>query len=219
MNKVGNVGVLSSDEYRNGASFWHTDCAAESDPNAATMLYCHQAPPEGGETVIADMQAAYTALEVSEREEIEPLMARHCFSGTREIIGGVEDWEFPVHKMSEQTVRDLPPPTVRPLARAHSVTGRKGLYSPAGSIIGIEGMQRAAAHKLLRRLKLHAIKEVFCYLHHYRPGDILMWDNTATMHFANPVDVPTGDGDSRLLYRMVLRGLPPALGLETKIDY
>lgn len=214
MNKVGNVGVLRSDEYRNGASFWHTDCAAETDPNAATMLYCHQAPDTGGETVIADMQAAYGALEKTEREEIEPLMAHHCFSGSREIIGGAEAWEFPVHKMSEETVENLPPPTVRSLARSHSVTGRKGLYSPAGSIIAIEGMQPAAAHTLLRRLKLHAIKEVFCYFHRYRAGDILMWDNTATMHFASPVDAPTGETDARLLYRMVLKGLPPALGMQ-----
>ena len=72
MNKVGNVGILSGDEYRNGASFWHTDCAAEVDPNAATMLYCHQAPTSGGETVIADLQAAYEALSKAERDEIEP---------------------------------------------------------------------------------------------------------------------------------------------------
>ena len=211
MSKVGNVGVLSSDEYRNGASFWHTDCAAEADPNAATMLYCHQAPSRGGETVIADMQAAYEGLEASERKKIEPLMAHHCFSGSREIIGGAEAWEFPVHKMSEETINNLPPPTVRPLARSHSVTARKGLYSPAGSIIAIEGMQPAVAHTLLRKLKLHAIREDFCYFHRYRPGDILMWDNTATMHFAKPVDPPTGEADHRLLYRMVLKGLPPAL--------
>ena len=91
MNKVGNVGVLSSDEYRNGASFWHTDCAAEVDPDAATMLFCHEAPADGGETVIADMQAAYVALKKSERREIEPLMAHHVFSGSGEIVGGVED--------------------------------------------------------------------------------------------------------------------------------
>ena len=116
--------------------------------------------------------------------------------------------------MSEETIENLPPSTVRPLARAHSVTGRKGLYSPAGSIVAIEGMRQAVAHRLLRRLKLHAINASFCYFHHYRPGDIMMWDNTATMHFAKPVEAPASDKDNRLLYRMVLRGLPPALNRD-----
>ena len=154
MGKIGNVGdVLSRDEYRNGASFWHTDCAAEADADAATMLYCLEAPSVGGETVIADMQAAYAGLDEATRNQIEPLIALHCYSGTRDIIGGVEDWEYAVHKMSDATIKALPPPVARPLARPHSVTGRKALYSTAGSIIAVEGMAAAAAHTLVRRLK------------------------------------------------------------------
>ena len=45
----------------------------------------------------------------------------------------------------------------------------------------------------------------------HRPGDILIWDNTATIHFATPVEAPSGEADNRLLYRMVLKGLPRAL--------
>ncbi|MFP6744117.1 MAG: TauD/TfdA family dioxygenase [Alphaproteobacteria bacterium] len=209
MGMVGNIGdLLSRDEYRNGAAFWHTDCAAEPDADAATMLYCLQAPAAGGETVIADMQAAYDALDKATKSEIEPLMARHCYSGTRDIIGGVEDWEYPVHKMSDETIANLPPPVTRPLARPHSVTGRRALYSPAGSIIAVDGMDPAAAHTLVRRLKLHAIEDAFCYAHQHRPGDILIWDNSATMHSARPVDPPKSETDNRLHYRMVLKGLP-----------
>ena len=64
LSRIGNTGgMLEQDEYRNGASFWHTDCAAEPDPNATTTLYCIRAPADGGETIIADMQAAYEALD------------------------------------------------------------------------------------------------------------------------------------------------------------
>lgn len=210
MNKVGNVGdLLSRADYRNGASFWHTDCAAESDANAATMLYCIQAPDTGGETVIADMQAAYQGLDVTTRDEIATLVAHHCYSGTQTIIGGAEDWELPVHTVTEETAAKLPPPAIRPLVRLHSMSGRPGLYSPAGSIVAIEGMDNSVAHRLLQRLKLHAIDRAYCYSHQYREGDILMWDNTATMHYAKPVGAATGESDSRLLYRMVLQGLPP----------
>ena len=212
MATVGNVGGVNVQEaYRNGASFWHTDCAAEADPNATTMLYCLEAPTQGGETLIADMQAAYEALDEPVRREIEPLVAIHRYSGTGEIVGGREDWEHPLQPVTEETAQRLPPPARRPVARRHSVTGRKGLYSPAGSMVAIEGMARGPAHRLMRRLKLHAIGEEFRYAHRYRPGDLLMWDNTSTLHFARPIGAPTGRDGRRLLYRIVPLGLPRPL--------
>ena len=212
MATVGNVGGVNEQEvYRNGASFWHTDCAAEADPNATTMLYCLEAPAQGGETLIADMQAAYEALDEETRREIEPLVAIHRYSGTGEIVGGREEWEHPLQPVTEETAQRLPPPARRPVARRHSVTGRKGLYSPAGSMVAIEGMEREPAFRLMRRLKLHAIGEEFRYAHRSRSGDLLMWDNTSTLHFARPIGAPTGRHDRRLLYRIVPLGLPRPL--------
>ena len=212
MATVGNVGGVNVQEaYRNGASFWHTDCAAEADPNATTMLYCREAPAQGGETLIADMEAAYEALDEPTRREIEPLVAIHRYSGTGEIVGGREDWEHSLQPVSGETAKRLPPPARRPVARRHSVTGRKGLYSPAGSMVAIEGMAREPAHRLMRRLKLHALGEEFRYAHRYRPGDLLMWDNTSTLHFARPIGAPTSPHDRRLLYRIVPLGLPRPL--------
>ena len=209
MSTVGNVGGVNEGEaYRNGASFWHTDCAAEPDPDATTMLYCLEAPAQGGETLIADMQAAYEALDEATRREIEPLVAIHRYSGTGEIVGGREDWEHPLQPVTEETAQRMPPPARRPVARPHSVTGRKGLYSPAGSMVAIEGMEPEPAHRLMRRLKLHAIGDEFRYAHRYRSGDLLMWDNTATLHCASPIDAPTDRTKRRLLYRIVPLGLP-----------
>ena len=215
MSTVGNVGGVNEQEvYRNGASFWHTDCAAEADPDATTMLYCLQAPEEGGETLIADMQAAYEALDEETRRNIDPLVAVHRYSGTGEIVGGREEWEHTLQPVTEETAERLPPPARRPLARAHSVTGRKGLYSPAGSIVAVEGMEREEAHHLVRRLKLHAILPEFRYAHRYRSGDLLMWDNTATLHFARPIGPHDGGRNRRLLHRIVPLGLPRPLRAE-----
>ena len=214
MVEIGNVGgvddINATEAYRNAAAAWHTDCAAEVEPNAATMLYCIHAPAQGGETMIADMQAAYDALAEATRNEIDGLTAYHCYSGTRKVLGGREEWEH-IPPLPEAAVKQLPTPIARPVARPHSVTGRKGLYSPAGSIIRIEGMDHAPANDLMRQLKLHAIDDAFCYTHRYRPGDILMWDNTATMHCAKPIGAPTGEHDRRLLYRIVPLGVPWAL--------
>ena len=214
VSKVGNTGrLLEQDAYRNGASFWHTDCAAEPDPNATTMLYCLHAPAEGGETIIADMQSAYDALDEPTKNEIDGLMAHHCYSGTREVLGGRESWEHKIVPVTEETEGQIPSDAIRPLVRAHSVTGRKGLYSPAGSIVAIDGLDSLAADALMRRLKLHAIDNTFCYRHHYRAGDILMWDNTVTMHFATPIERAASEDDRRLLYRIVPLGLPRALSV------
>ena len=212
MNQVGNVGDLFEDEgYRNGAAFWHTDCAAEPDPNALTMLYSIHAPSTGGETVIADMEQAYQALDSETRQEIGDLHAWHAYSGAKPVLGGREEWEFPLTPVTENTANHFPDPVLRPLVRTHSVTARKSLYSPGGSAFAIEGMDNESAGTLMRDLKLHATQEQFCYRHQWRIGDLLMWDNSSTMHYASPTEAARSAADRRLMYRMCPLGLPSAL--------
>mgnify|MGYP005634099475 CR=1 FL=1 len=209
IGRVGNTGgVLEQEAYRRGAGFWHTDCAAEPEPNAITMLYCILAPRSGGETVVADLQAAYEALDDETRQRINPLMTRHVYSGTQPLLGGREDWEHELQPVSEETRARIPQGSRRPLVWRHAITGRKGLYAPAGSMVSIDGMTDGEAHVLMRRLKLHAIEERFCYRHKYRPGDILIWDNTTTTHCAGEVGPAVTEADQRLLYRICPLGLP-----------
>ena len=126
INIIGNVGPLFEDEaYRNGASFWHTDCAAEPDADATTMLYCLKAPANGGETVIADMQWAYDDLDQEIKTKIDPLIAHHCYAGAKPIIGGREIWEHPLTPVSEETAKNFPPAVTRPLVRPHTITSTK----------------------------------------------------------------------------------------------
>ena len=74
-------------------------------------------------------------------------------------------------------------------------------------------MAASESHRLMRKLKLHAIEARFCYRHRYRVNDILLWDNTATMHYATPFGPATSDDERRLLYRVVPLGLPSALSV------
>ena len=209
MNMVGNYGELFKDDgYRNGAAFWHTDCAAEPDPNATTMLYSVYTPVKQGMTVFADMEAAYEALDTKTQSEISELVVEHCYAGAMPILGGREDWEHELTPTTDQTKQNMPAPVRRPLVRIHSVTKRKALYAPAGSGFNIPGMELERAHTLMRKLKLFATDSRFCYRHQYRTGDLVMWDNSSTMHFAQPVEAATGVDDRRLLYRMCPLGLP-----------
>ena len=214
LSMVGNTGdLLEQTHYRNGSCYWHTDCAAEPDPNATTMLYCLHAPSVGGETVVADMQQAYDALDAPTKKEIDGLIARHAYSGTCDTLDGREAWEipFPEVPVKEVTVQRLPSHKRHPLVRRHSVSDRSSLYAPAGSIVAVEGLAEQRAHELVRRLKLHAVQSQFVYSHRYQPGDLLMWDNSATLHRAGPVGVPGKDDERRLLYRIVPTGIPKPL--------
>ena len=212
LSTVGNTGgLLEQEAHRNGSCFWHTDCATEEKADATTMLYCVNAPADGGETHIADMQQAYDDLDDSTRERIDSLYAWHSYPGTQPSIDGREPSEYPLTQYDEDTLCNLPQGKRRPLVWRHTFTGRKGLYSPAGSITAIDGLAQPEATQLVRTLKRHAVEERYCYRHKYRPGDILLWDNTATLHFASPVGPAVNDATKRLLYRIVPVGLPAAL--------
>ncbi len=204
---VGNTGgLLETAEFRNGAAFWHTDRAYAPDCNAVTMLYCVHAPATGGETMFTDLVAAYADLDSSTKDEVDGLICAHRYGA-----GEREDWEFAVHPMSDDQAKELPPPGRHPIARPHSVTGEIVLYAPAGSWIEVEGLDRPATSDLMCRLKNHAIDERYVYRHRYRPGDLVLWDNTATMHCAAPIGPADDSTNRRLLHRIVAMGLPHIL--------
>ena len=206
--QVGNVGkALEPEEFRNGAAFWHTDRAYSVDPNAVTMLYCLEAPASGGATLFTDLVQAYEALDPATKQQIAALRAAHRYGGD----GSREPWEHGVHPMSSDQAARLPPPGRHAIARRHSVTGETGLYGIAGSAIDVDGLDSAAWHDLLRRLKLHAIDGRFVHRHVWQPGDLVLWDNTATMHCAEPVGAATDRASRRLLHRIVATGLPAGL--------
>jgi len=204
VNMVGNAGpVLETDAYRNGAAFWHTDRTYVADPNGVTLLHGIEAPESGGATMLSSMTAAYDALDDGTKQEIAGRHALHRFGA-----GERDDWEFAVHPMTPEEEARMPPPAWHLLARPHDVTGRTALYAPAGSWIGVEGCDHSEARALMRRLKAHATRERFVYRHRWRPGDVILWDNTQTLHAAEPIAAPTGRHDRRLLHRIVATGLP-----------
>lgn len=205
--RVGNAGpALEQESFRNGASFWHADRAYAADCDAVTMLHCIETPNQGGDTWFTDTVAAYDALDDNMKQRIEALVARHWYGA-----GEREDWELAVHPMEEGQAARLPDAGCHPLSRAHSVTGERALHAIAGSIIGIEGMDGADWKPLVRDLKRHTIQERFQYRHRYRQGDLVLWDNTMTLHYAPPIGPAVNTGSRRLMYRVIATGLPRIL--------
>ena len=90
--------------------------------------------------------------------------------------------------------------------RTRPYTGRKSLYVTAGECVGIEGMPKDEAVDLIAELDTHCVRPEFLYLHKWQVGDLLMWDNTSSMHLAIcDYTLP----ERRLMHRTTVIGTVP----------
>ena len=159
-----------------GNRLWHTDGSFRRIPAALSMLYAHRVPgpsPKGnGETEFADMRAAYDALSEQQKEDIAGLVALHDIAWSRGQLG------FSELLFGEKQVL---PPVPQRIVRTHPGSKRKVLYVAAHAS-EIVGMPVPEGRLLLRELIEHATQREFVYRHEWRVGDLVIWDNRATMH-------------------------------------
>ncbi len=204
MMAVGNTEAKdSADSVRNGAAFWHTDQSYEAEPAMLTMLHAIEVPESGGETMIVDLKGAYDALDKETRAELEGLRAKHFYGAASGRDG--EKIAAPIINRDQE---DQVPPVEHAIARPHPVTGRITLYGLAGTPYEVIGMDETDGLALLARLKAHALEDRFIYKHRYQVGDIAIWDTNQTLHSGVPIETATAAADSRLLWRISLRGRP-----------
>ena len=166
--------------YHLGNLMWHTDGTQIQPPIRITMLSARVLPPSPPNTEYADMRAAWDSLSDSDKALVENLKAEHSIFYSRAKVGLTD---FP-----EEALK-LRPPVAHPLVRTHKVTGRKSLYlaSHASHIIG---WGHAKGRALLDRLTEHATQRQFVYAHEWKTGDMLIWDDSFTMHRSTPYDAP-----------------------------
>ena len=192
-------------EIRNGAALWHTDQSYEAVPASATMLYSILTPERGGQTRLANMVAAYEALDASTKERIDDLQVAHLYGA-----GKLLDDEFAANPLATDNQIERVPTCYHPLVLRHPVTGRKALYATGQSSFAIKGMNDDEAVRLLWELKMHAIQDCFVYAHTYEVGDIAILDTLSTMHAATLIEAAdtSAEDTQRLLWRISVRGLP-----------
>jgi alpha-ketoglutarate-dependent 2,4-dichlorophenoxyacetate dioxygenase len=160
--------------------FWHTDSTFKRTPAKMSMLTAQSVSPAGGETEFADMRAAWDALSVERRENLEGLIAEHDYYRTRLMVG------LDPKSISAER-RALRPAVPQVLIRTHPVTGRKSLYI-ASHITRVYGMDEVEGRKLVDELTEHATRPAFTYQHRWTVGDVVLWDNRCTMHRGRPFD-------------------------------
>jgi taurine dioxygenase len=163
---------------------WHTDQSFLPHPAIGSLLYGLQCPPEGADTLFANMYAAYDALPAQMRALVGRLHAVHSFS---EYYEGLRQRDATQPELTEAR-RALYPDVTHPLVRRNPRTGRKALYINPGYAVAIKEMPGAAGERLLRDLCDHATREEFVYAHAWRDGDVLFWDNLAVNHKGTPFD-------------------------------
>jgi alpha-ketoglutarate-dependent taurine dioxygenase len=191
------------------ADVWHTDVTFVKRPPLGSILRAVTLPPRGGDTNWADLELAFSSLSEPVRRLAEQLTAVH--DGTREFgyylaqrrHGEGSLWEGERYRRLE--------PVEHPVVRVHPETRRKSLFVNPGFTSHIVGVSEAESRYLLDVFYAHITKPEHVIRHRWRPGDVAMWDNRATTHYAN-----RDYGDARrVMHRVTLRGDEP-VGVEVR---
>jgi taurine dioxygenase len=156
------------------ATDWHTDSTYEDEPPILAILHAKEVPSERGGTMFADMRAAYDALPEAMKDRLSGLHGLHGRSSgpAGERLYGDEKGA------TEKVYHELP----RPAVVRHPVSDRPVLFVNPMHTHGFVGMPREESWPLIEALAAHATQERFVYYHRWRVGDVLMWDERATMH-------------------------------------
>ena len=182
------------------AENWHSDWSFQPTPPAGTCLYGITVPPVGGDTLFANQHAALEAMPGPLRARIEGRVAIHSAKRAYAPDGFYGDGDSAARSMDIRPSKAAEATQCHPIIRAHPETGRLGLFSCLGYIIGIEGMDDQEALPLLVELYEWQGREEFHYRHQWVAGTLLMWDNRSLLHAA------TGgyNGHHRRLHRTTI---------------
>ena len=176
---------------------WHTDDSYFATPAKATLLHSIEKPSHGGNTWFCNMRAAYEALPEKTRQRIDGMQAIHGY-----------DTQRARNRPSPRTVQEIAetPDVEHPLVRTHPDNGQKALYLNFNRLDRIVGLERAESDDLLDELAAHTRQPQFHTDHEWTVGDVVIWDNRATMH---RVDVDYPMGEKRIMQRVLIDGDRP----------
>ena len=179
------------------AEDWHTDDSYFAIPAKATLLHSIEIPSHGGSTWFCNMHSVYEALPEATKKRIDGKRAIHGYDTPRAR-----------NRPSPRTPAEIAetPDVEHPLVRTHPETGRKALYLNPNRLDRIVGMERAESDALLDELADEARKPRHHFGHVWERGDIVVWDNRATMHRVM-IDYPVGE--MRIMQRVLIEGDRP----------
>jgi alpha-ketoglutarate-dependent taurine dioxygenase len=186
LSNVDPTGLVISDPdhpqvaYLAGNDVWHTDASYKRVTAKATLLSCVECATTGGETAFADMRAALEAMTPGERDRLAGLRAWHSF-----------EYSQALRRVGDPALLDDPTTmegAYHAMVRRHPETGRESLFIGRHAC-AIEGMELAAAQRLLEDLHQQACKPPRVMAHKWSVGDLVVWDNRCLLHRVQPWDL------------------------------
>jgi alpha-ketoglutarate-dependent taurine dioxygenase len=188
--------VTPTAEYLLGTFLWHIDGTTDEVPTRASILSARRLSATGGQTEWANTYAAWDDLPPDEKDEVEALRIVHSM----ETIERASRTDFTDEDVALWRQR---PERSHPLVWAHQ-SGRRSLVL-GHTASYVEGLDPDESRALLDRLLAWSTRPQFVYQHDWEVGDLVMWDNTGTMHRVVPYAADSG----RLMHRTTLVGEEP----------
>ncbi len=172
--------ILENQPGRPGApnDYWHSDISHSDQPPSATVLHSLTVPEGRGDTMLCNMVRAHEHLSDHMREMIQGLSALHS---------GIATFERSVASTSDARTMDpseIKPPRAHPIVRKPEGTDQKAIFVNPHFTIGIENIETEESDWILSHLYKIATQPENIYRHQWRAGDVLVWDNRRTMHYA-----------------------------------
>ena len=155
---------------------WHTDSSFKPIPALASVLSARTLPSDGGETEFTSTRLAWERLPASRQASLRDRIVTHSYANSRDQIDP---------ELMTPAERAVLPPVKWRMTWRNPVNERRALYL-ASHAYAVDGMGDNEAKALLAELIAEATRRDFTYLHRWRAGDVVMWDNRATMHRGRP---------------------------------
>ena len=162
------------DSPRANGEGWHSDVSCDVEPPMGSILYIKQTPPKGGDTLFANMYAAYEALSDRMKAYLDGLVAEH----------DGEDAYRGTYKNAGMDDKPIYPRAEHPVVRTHPVTGKKALYVNRGFTKRLLGVPRDESSAILNYLYEHAENPLFQCRFRWQPNSVAFWDNRCVQHRA-----------------------------------
>jgi taurine dioxygenase len=184
---------------------WHTDTTFLEAPALGALLYALEVPSRGGDTLFADMSAAYDTLSDGLKSTLDGLRALHTGKrsyGSQSKFQGGKNQSVSMQIDATEEGDKL---VSHPVVRTHPETGRKSLFVNPNYTVSFDGWTEVESKPLLDFLQAHAIRDEFVCRFRWDAGSVAVWDNRCTMHRA----VNDYEGMRRHVRRVTLDGDRP----------
>jgi taurine dioxygenase len=174
--------IDSADPEFSFSDVWHTDVTFVEKPPLGSILRAVRLPSYGGDTSWVDSQLAYESLSAPVQRLVDQLTAVH--DGNREWGAYLRRHGNRGNVWDGEQVTELTP-VEHPVVRVHPESGRKGLFVNPGFTSHVVGVSDAESRAILDLLYAHLTKPEHTIRHRWRAGDVGIWDNRSTSHYAN----------------------------------